>query len=54
MNTTICFYIKAENKFLQLLPCPTSVGMDCVFHVYCNKRIKAIKILYMTVLKQHS
>jgi hypothetical protein len=28
---------KAENKFLQLLPCPTSAAMDCVFHVYMQQ-----------------
>jgi hypothetical protein len=32
-DTTICLYIKVENEFLQLLPCPTWAAMDCVFHV---------------------
>jgi hypothetical protein len=47
--------MKAENKFLQLLPCPTSVAMDCVFHVYMQQEDKAmVMTLYMTVVKQHS
>jgi hypothetical protein len=35
-------YIKAENKFLQLLSCPTSAAMDCVFHVYMQQEDKAM------------
>jgi hypothetical protein len=55
MDTTICLYIKAENKFLKLLPCPTSVAMDCVFHVYMQQKDKAMVMkLYMTIGKQHS
>jgi hypothetical protein len=48
-------YIKAQNKFLQLLPYPTSTAMDCVFHVYMQQEDKAMVMrLYMTVVKQHS
>jgi hypothetical protein len=44
-----------KNKFLQLLPCPTSAAMDCVFHVYMQQEDKAmVKTLYMIVVKQHS
>jgi hypothetical protein len=47
--------MKAENKFLQLLRCPTSATMDCVFLVYMQQQDKAIvKTLYMTIVKQHS
>jgi hypothetical protein len=54
-DTTICLYIKAENKFLQLLPFPTWATMDCVFHVYMQQEYKAmVMTLYMTVVKQHS
>jgi hypothetical protein len=54
-DTTIWLYIKAKNKFLQLLRCPTSVVMDCVFHVCMQQEDKAmVMTLYMTVVKQHS
>jgi hypothetical protein len=50
-----CIDDKAENKFVQLLPCPTSAVMDCVFHVYMQQEDKAMVMrLYMTVVKQHS
>jgi hypothetical protein len=57
-------YISKENKFLCvqryvltgiLLPCPTSVAMDCVFHVYMQQEDKAmVMTLYMTIVKQNS
>jgi hypothetical protein len=54
-DTTICLYIKAENKFLQLVPCPTWAAIDCVFHMYKQQEDKAmVMTLYMTVMKQHS
>jgi hypothetical protein len=54
-DTTICLYIKAENKFLQLLPCPTWAAMDCVFDMYMRQEDKGmVMTLYMTVVKQHS
>jgi predicted small metal-binding protein len=47
-------YIKAENKYLKLLPCPTSAVMDCVFHVYMQQEDKEmVMTLYMTIVKQH-
>jgi hypothetical protein len=46
---------QSTEKFHQLLPCPTSVAMDCVFHVYMQQEDKAMAMtLYMTVVKQHS
>jgi hypothetical protein len=55
LTVTQCLYVKAENKLLLLLPCPTSAAMDCVFHVYMQQEDKAmVMTLYMTVVKQHS
>jgi hypothetical protein len=45
---------QGREKFLQLLPCLTSAAMDCVFHVYMQQEDKAIMILHITVVKQHS